>query len=263
MENLNSKNLNLWPSFESLFLDYYIPNFWSIDDISLSYGHVMVIDPKDMPSMLWRADLEKASNYDSILHDMREIELKHNIPVGFCMSSSWKGDVPEFKKFIERNGFQKKQVFHWLTKDISSIKTDDFSSGFDIEQTKDVETVASIMRIGFSDFVADIFLKGALKNINENARQYYIAKNPKTGEVVGCSAVYYRDQYAYMSCLAVKPEFRLKSIAKDLVKARIRFLQEHGAKYIVTAVNESNQGSLEVQRKSGYVPCDVTEYWMQ
>ena len=257
------KQFDLWPQFESLFIDHYCPNFWSMEDIDLPYGHVMVIDPNDMQSMLWRGDLTKVSDHGHILNDLSEIESKHNIPVGFSISRSWHGDVAAFKDFIKEKGFKPVARFNWLSKDISNIEVEPASSGFIIEETKDVTSFAEIMRIGFSSEVGDMFLEGALKNIEDAARGYFVAKDSETKEVIGCAAAFYHGECAYMSCLAVKPEYRLKGIAKDLVKARIKFLQRNCAKYIVTAVNETNEGSMQVQQNSGYVPCEVTEYWMK
>lgn len=254
---------NLWPAFERLFVDRYCPNFWSIEDIELPYGHVMVIDPNDMQTMLWRGDLTAIADYNTILEDVSKIQERHKIPVGFSISNSWQGDVEGFKDFIKNNGYQLDVRFRWLFKDISDLNPLVSSSGYVIEETRDVDTFASIMRIGFSNDVGDIFLAGALKNIDDQARGYVVAKDPKTMETVGCGAAYYHDECAYMSCLAVKPEHRRRGIAKDLVQARIRFLQENGAKYIVTAVKETNTASLNVQKQSGYVPCATTEYWMK
>jgi hypothetical protein len=108
----------LWPQFENLFLDHYIPNFWSLDDIDLAYGRVMVIDPDDMPSMLWRGDLTQIDSYNQVLEDIKNIETDKNIPIGFCFSSSWKGNIESFQKHVSENGFHRKMSFHWLTKDL-------------------------------------------------------------------------------------------------------------------------------------------------
>lgn len=262
MSHLVDKD-DLWPRFESLFIDHYCPDFWSIDDVDLPYGRVMVIDPNDMPTMLWRADLPKQSDFSSVLKDVTQIENKYGIPVGFSISSSWSGDVNAFKEFIKGSGFRLVSRFNWLSKNIANIEVEPGASGFVIEKTKDVHSFAEIMRIGFSNDIGDIFLKGAIENIDDTARGYFIAKDFESGKVVGCAAAYYNDGCAYMSCLAVRPEYRRQGVAKDLVKARIQFLKDNDAKYIVTAVNETNQGSMKVQQNAGYIPCEVTEYWMK
>jgi ribosomal protein S18 acetylase RimI-like enzyme len=82
------------------------------------------------------------------------------------------------------------------------------------------------------------------------------------GNVAGCGATYFHGKAGYMSCLAVKPEFRQQNIAKDLVKARIDFLRSNNVGHIINAVKESNTESLAVQSRSGYLPCAITEYWM-
>ena len=253
----------LWPKFESLFIDRYCPDFWSINDINLPYGRVMVMNPSDMPTMLWRANLTKIIDYNTILHDMAKIENAHNIPVGFSISSSWRGDIERFKKLLKENAFELKSRYRWLAKDISVVLDASLYSGFTIEKTKDLTTFADILGVGFSSDLGKIFLQGALKNTDDSTRGYFIAKNPQTKEIVGCAAAYYHGAFSYMNCLAVKPEDRRQGIARDLVNARIGFLKNHGVKYIVTAVNETNENSMQVQQKSGYVHCETTEYWMK
>lgn len=259
----STKTDNLWPRFESLFLDHYCPNFWSWADIDLPYGSVMVIDPDDMPTMLWRADLNKTSDFGTVLNDLTKIEDEHSVPVGFSISSSWNGDVGSFKEFISRHGFEIKSLYNWLAKDISVTPEQTYQSGFIIEQSNDFEAISNIMEKGFSKEVAQIFLDGAIKNSEDPSRVYFVAKDPNTLEVVGCGAACHRGNLAYMSCLAVDPDYTKRGIAKDLVRARINYLKTQGVDFIVTAVNETNEASMAVQTKSGYKPFETTEYWMK
>jgi len=252
----------LWPQFENLFLDHYIPNFWSLEDIDLPYGRVMVIDPDDMPSMLWRGDLTKVDSYDTVLKDIKNIEDGKNIPVGFCFSSSWQGDVESFKKHVSKNGFHKKMSFHWLVKDIRDCD-DDMTSGFIIERIDDPRLMADMMSIGFDEATSRIFVNGALKNIDDPTRGHFVARDPENKNIIGCAAATFHENLAYMSCLAVHPDYRRKSIAKDLVKARIKFLRENNVNFITTAVFEKNNKSMQVQLNAGYDPLEITEYWMQ
>jgi len=251
---------NLWPDFESLFLDYYVPNFWSLDDIDLSYGRVMMIDPRDMPSMLWRADLTKVSCYDDLLSDLETIEKKHNIPVGFAFSTTWNGDIDVFKHHIKNKGFKRKYGFHRLVRDIRHYNGD-LGSGYLIEQTNDPRLMEEMMQVGFDQGTAEIFIDGALKNLSDDWRGYFIAREPKTQDIVGCSAVTYKDNLAYMSCLAVAPNHQRKGVAKDLVHARIQFLKNHNVDFITTSVFEGNDKSMAVQIKSGYELITIDEYW--
>jgi len=257
-----SDNLDgLWPQCENLFLDHYVPNFWSLDDIDLPYGRVMMIDPRDMPSMLWRCDLNKESSYDQIISDLQNIEKQHDIPVGFAFSTTWKGDIDKFKSFISDKGFKRQCGFHRLIKDIRQDNSASYQSGYMIEQTDDPRLLEEMMEVGFDKGTAEIFINGALKNLEDDWRGYFIARDPKTNEVVGCAAATHVNNLAYMSCLAVHPDHRRKSVAKDLVSARIQFLKNNNVEFITTSVYEKNEKSMAVQLKSGYELVTIDEYW--
>lgn len=259
----NSFLAKIWPEFESLFLDHYVTNFWSIADIDLPYGRVMMIDPRDMPSMLWRADLSKTGSYDQVLSDLNEIESQQNIPVGFAFSSTWNGDIDGFKEYIRTKGFQRKSGFHRLIKDIRNYDSAVFKSGYTIEKTDDPQLMEHMMTIGFDKGTSEIFTNGALRNLNDPTRGYFIARDSQTQNIIGCSAVAFHNNLAYMSCLAVDPEFRRQGIAKDLVRARIQFLKKKKVDFITTSVFEKNEKSMSIQLKAGYELAMTDEYWMK
>lgn len=257
----NDDLLKLWPKFESLFLDHYVPNFWSIADIDLPYGRVMLIDPRDMPSMLWRADLSKVKPYDQVLTDLKEIENQHKIPIGFAFSSTWKGDVDAFKAYIHDHGFTRYRGYHRLIKNIKNYNDYAFQSDVLIEQTNDPRHMEDMMTIGFDTGTSEIFMNGALKNLNDPSRAYFIARDANTQNIISCSAATFKNNVGYMSCLSVHPDHRRRGIAKDMVRARIEFLKSNKVEFITTSVFEENEKSMAVQLKSGYEIVATDEYW--
>jgi GNAT superfamily N-acetyltransferase len=250
----------IWQQFEQFYLDYCV-GYWSPERIPLSYGDFLPLHPADDASMLYAADLNKASP-QTILAEIQALGRDKNLPVGFYISSSWQGNVDGFKEFLSEKGFRES---HRMIPHILELsKADDIEeSNFDVTPTSDAQLVASIFQEAFqcpTEMAQLISRHLERRNFEHHTTQFFLARTAegKPAGVAGCS---YNNQFGYLNCLSVLEPYRRLGCASQLVKARLNHLRKNNLTHAITTVAESNTGSLRTQAKNGYVPLTTVSVW--
>ncbi len=251
----------LIPRFERLFIHHYCPDYWA-DTIPLPFGTYLKLDSRDMPPMVWEADLENNKFWD-VVQATEELSDKHDVAPGFALSETWTGNVDAFKTYLQENGYTQTENFVWLIKDIKDYQPQPLETDYHFEETDDMAAFADIFGVCFSDDQKDVFLNGHADSELEQNRKFYLVKN--NGEdCIGCASTYYKGDLAYLNSLGVHPDYRGQNVAQDLGRLRLNDLTALGnIRWASTAVYCDNNTSLSVQNALGYVPYSTVEYWLK
>ncbi|MFC1746187.1 GNAT family N-acetyltransferase [Candidatus Riflebacteria bacterium] len=80
----------------------------------------------------------------------------------------------------------------------------------------------------------------------------FMAKDCSTGKTVGFVIGFRRDDFGYISVVAVIPAFRRRNIATALIKEAIEYLGSLQLTEIMIDVEVENYAAVEVYRKLGF-----------
>ena len=246
-------DIRLFKKFEDYFVNFCV-DYWSSEIINFPYGDFVIFDPVDEPSMLLRANLNKASP-KKIVDEIEALAKEKNVDIAFRISPTWQGDVEGFQNYLIQNHFKP-------TESITNYYIDDFerlnniqNNEFTIHLTDDVNL---IMNNCFDLFYAESTC--LLNRIRDNLRNNQSSNFPKqfmlayttSGKIAGIAGCSYKDNIGYMSSLFVWPEYRNKRCATFLVSERLKFLQNKGIEYVFTNIYTENKASIRTQEKIGY-----------
>lgn len=251
----------LWNLFEQFYLDY-ASGYWSAGRIDLPYGSFLPLHPDDDASMLYGVDLSRESPA-KILSSLEQLGTDLNLPIGFYITPSWKGDIDAFKSYLIERGFHEshRMIPHIL--DDLSVADTIKDSGFTVKTSDDPHLVATIFNEvfkGAEDFAAMIVNCLEKPQTGPVKTQFFTAYAPD-GTPAGIAACNYDHQFGYMNCLAVREPYRMQGLASHLVKARLNHLRAHNVPTAVTIVAWKNSASLNTQAKIGYKKLIEASIW--